>query len=233
MGHLSHHSAFSLKIMAMKFTLTGVTDRKGKDWSSEVPNQYLEILMYPCEEWAVGSGKYFAKGKCVMDFTFGESEETFLAKQPNGIPFVLEPLVDAGSVVGYVLRYPEKSNTFEATFRAPESELQEPLKYAKSLSKTPDSVRAFEAEVHQEPASHLAAGCPLPRKPSARSLAIPGIIPGESPKFRTVEKRRSTAIMSTARCSADSMGLTPASRQGTGIESFMSSWDVNRVTDMQ
>merc|ERR1712098_861614 len=143
-------------------------------------------------------------------------EETFLAKQPNGIPFVLEPLVDAGSVVGYVLRYPEKSNTFEATFRAPESELQEPLKYAKSLSKTPDSVRAFEAEVHQEPASHLAAGCPLPRKPSARSLAIPGIIPGESP--RTFEKRRSTArrstaIMSTARCSADSMGLTPASRQ--------------------
>merc|ERR1712098_314526 len=160
--------ASSLKIMAMKFTLTGVTDRKGKDWSSEVPHQYLEILMYPSEEWAVGSGKYFAKGKGVMDFSFGESEETFLAKQPNGIPFVLEPLVDAGSVVGYVLRYPEKSNTFEATFRAPESELEEPeleepLKYAKSLSKTPDSVRAFETEVHQEPASHLAAGCPLPR----------------------------------------------------------------------
>merc|ERR1712098_392823 len=218
MGHLSHHSAFSLKIMAMKFTLTGVTDRKGKDWSSEVPNQYLEILMYPSEEWAVGSGKYFAKGKCAMDFTFEESEETFLAKQPNGIPFVLEPLVDAGSVVGYVLRYPEKSNTFEATFRAPESE-------AKSLSKTPDSVRAFEAEVHQEPASHLAAGCPLPKKPSPRSLAIPGLIPGESP--RTAEKRRTTAIMSTARCSADSMGLPPASRQGTGIESFMSSWDVH------
>merc|ERR1712058_114042 len=62
----------------------------------------------------------------------GESEEKFLAKQPNGIPFVLEPLKDAGSVVGYVLRYPEKSNTFEATFRAPESELQEPLKYARN-----------------------------------------------------------------------------------------------------
>merc|ERR1712098_452494 len=158
--------------MAMKFILTGVTDRKGTPWGkdrgSELPNQYLEILVYPSEDWAVGSGKYFAKGKCAMDFTFEESEETFLAKQPNGIPFVLEPLKDAGSVVGYVLRYPEKSNTFEATFRAPESELQEPLKYAKRLSKTPDSVRAF---VHQEPASHLAAGCPLPRKPSARSLA--------------------------------------------------------------
>merc|ERR1712098_823308 len=133
---------------------------------------------------------------------------------------------------GYVLRYPEKSNTFEATFRSPEIQRLLEFRHAKSLSKTPDSVRACEAEVHQEPTSHLAAGCPLPRKPPARSLAIPGVIPGESP--RTAEKRRSTArrstaIMSTARCSADSMGLTPASRQGTGMESFMSSWDVNRV----
>merc|ERR1712098_1004852 len=155
---------------------------------------------------------------CAMDFTFESSEEKFLAKQPNGIPFVLEPLKDAGCIVGYVLRYPEKSNTFEATFRSPEIQRLLEFRHAKSLSKTPDSVRACEAEVHQEPASHLAAGCPLPRTPSARALAIPGVIPGESP--RTAEKRRTTAIMSTARCSADSMGLTPASRQGTGIESF-------------
>merc|ERR1712098_813241 len=221
MGHLSHHSAFSLKIMAMKFTLTGVTDRKGKDWSSEVPNQYLEILMYPSEEWAVGSGKYFAKGKCAMDFTFEESEETFLAKQPNGIPFVLEPLKDAGCIVGYVLRYPEKSNTFEATFRSPEIQRLLEFRHAKSLSKTPDSVRACEAEVHQEPASHLAAGCPLPRTPSARALAIPGESPrrpGESPAAR--KKRRTTAIMSAARCSADSIGLMPANRQSTAASAI-------------
>merc|ERR1712098_441897 len=169
--------------MAMKFILTGVTDRKGTPWGkdrgSELPNQYLEILMYPSEDWAVGSGKYFAKGICAMDFTFEESEEKFLAKQPNGIPFVLEPLKDAGSIVGYVLRYPEKSNTFVATFRAPESEVR-----------------------------NLAAGSALPRKPRS-SLAVPGETP------RTAGRSRRTTAIVSARGSADSLNLTPESRQGT------------------
>merc|ERR1712098_885218 len=192
--------------MAMKFILTGVTDRKGTPWGkdrgSELPNQYLEILMYPSEEWAVGSGKYFAKGICAMDFTFEESEEKFLAKQPNGIPFVLEPLKDAGSIVGYVLRYPEKSNTFVATFRA--------HKGTKKRRKKRKQPRKPELSIN------LVTGS---RKPSTRSLGIPG----ESPRTPG-GRRRTTAVLSTARNSADDMALTPESRQGTctAIESMSS-----------
>merc|ERR1712098_198239 len=124
MGLYSSAAASSLKIMTVKFALAGVTDRKGKDWSSELPNQYLEIIVYPSEEWGVGSGNYFSKGKCTMNFTFREIEGKLLAapKQLSGTQFVLEPLTDAGNVVGYILRYTEISDTFKATFRTCDSE---------------------------------------------------------------------------------------------------------------
>merc|ERR1712098_1016906 len=122
-----------------------------------------------------------------MGFTFADpTGDQFLATQDSGVAFVLTKIKEAGDLVGFVLQYPTKSDTFRATFRAPESEV-----------------------------CNLAAGSPL-RKPSARSLGIPGRAAGE---------RRSTiAVLSTARNSADDLGLTPESRQGTctAIESIAS-----------
>merc|ERR1712098_672333 len=110
-----------------------------------------------------------------MGFTFADpTGDQFLATQDSGVAFVLTKIKEAGDLVGFVLQYPTKSDTFRATFRAPESEV-----------------------------CNLAAGSPL-RKPSARSLGIPG-----------GERRRTTAVLSTARNSADDLGLTPESRQGT------------------
>merc|ERR1712098_629527 len=76
-----------------------------------------------------------------MGFTFADpTGDQFLATQDSGIPFVLTKIKEAGDLVGFVLQYPTKSDTFAATFRAPESE-----------------------------ASNLAVESPV-RKPSARSL---------------------------------------------------------------
>merc|ERR1719456_505134 len=52
-----------------------------------------------------------------MDFTFYNGENKLLATQKNGVPFVLENLGKTDEE-GYILRYPGRSNRFEAIFRA-------------------------------------------------------------------------------------------------------------------
>merc|ERR1711964_818463 len=79
--------------------------------------RYIEVARFPTEDQP-GKGKYII-GKDVRSVFFfkgGEEGNGFDAKQANGRPFCLAPILECDKPVGFIWTMPEEYPKFEARF---------------------------------------------------------------------------------------------------------------------
>jgi len=103
---------------ALTFSVTELITSKGERRAGpKIRDRYLEILKFP-DSKGPGRGKYFLKGAQHSYFQFSGGEKgVFDAKQANGRPFHLEPLIDdEDRPVGFVWRFPDEYPKFRVEF---------------------------------------------------------------------------------------------------------------------
>merc|ERR1719159_2375966 len=127
----------------MTFILEEMITSSGNKKSEEQLNgRYLEIIKFPDQD-GPGRGKYFVDGKIRSVFSFSGGKKGFFnAKQQNGRPFRLEPVVDERSEpIGFNWTMPGEYPHFQCKFRLSTSgaagrAIQEPKLTAQESSDT-------------------------------------------------------------------------------------------------